>query len=470
MDEPLGRDYAGSMRSLITILVLAVAATPATTQEKSGLDPVLQDDIKQAVARISAETLEVAVRKLVSFGTRHTFSDTQSPSRGIGAARRWLKSRFEEISKETGGRLEISFEEYPVPQGRRRRRRPLPEGAKVVNVVARLPGTEAGRVLIVSGHYDSRASRGSDATSDAPGADDDASGVAVVLEAARVMGGIKPRATVLFVAYDGEEHGLWGSGAHATKLRSDAIRVAAMITNDIVGGVVGSDGKREPNRVRLFSEGNISGPPTESGRARSVNVGSDNDSPSRQLARYMRRRGLCYAPSFDVTLIFRQDRFGRGGDHRSFNRQGFAAVRFTEPHENFAWQHQDVRVEDGKRFGDLPENLGYDFVQRVAQVNVAGLMELALAPAAPRQVRMIRRPAPHTVLRWKAVEAKDLAGYASLYRRTHEPFWTHRRALGKDQTSATMEALNKDDWLFAVEAFDTKGRRSLPVYPRPSSR
>ena len=449
----------------LVVSVLSIAATHA--QQAGDLPPLGQEDIAKAIAKVSTANIEACVQKLVSFGTRHTFSDTESPDRGIGAARRWIKARFEEISKETGGRLRVAFEEYPV----RRRRGGGSEGATVTNVVASLPGTDKKRLLIVSGHYDSIASRSRDAESDAPGADDDASGVAVVLEAARTMGALKPRPTILFIAYDGEEHGLWGATAHAKKLREQGFRVTAMMTNDIVGGVRGTSGQREPNRVRLFSEGVPSGPRTESGRPRRSVVGSDNDAPSRQVARYLRARARLYLPSFDVTLIFRQDRYMRGGDHRAFNREGFPGVRFTEPHENYDWQHQDVREKDGVPYGDLPQNLDYGFVRRVCQVNVAGLMELALAPPSPRQVRMItRRLTPHTDLRWAPVEVPDLAGYAVLYRRTHEPFWTHRVTVPKSRTSVTLEGISKDDFLFGVQAVDTRGRRSLPVYPRPARR
>lgn len=445
------------IRSLPLVLVLC-ALLPA--QVPQAVDP----EIQSAVDKVDAKRIEATVRKLVSFGTRHTNSDTKSEERGIGAARRWLKKHLDTIAEETGGNLKISMERHALPPSRR-----LPQGGEVVNVVATLPGTDPNRYVIMSGHYDSRASRGGDATSDAPGADDDASGTAVVVEAARVLGRAKPRATILFMCVAGEEQGLLGARAHAKLAYDSKRRIEAMFTNDIVGGVVGSSGKRESNRVRLFSEGVPSGPKNDQGRVTRRIVGSDNDASSRQVARYIEARGEAYTPGFDVTLIFRQDRYLRGGDHKAFNDFGFPAVRFTECHENYDWQHQDVRDVDGRKYGDLPDNLDYEFVGRVCRTNVASAAEIAFAPASPRNVRvLIARLTPHTELAWTANTEDDLAGYAVLYRRTHEPQWTHRAVVAKDKTSVVMKGLSKDDWLFAVEAFDTKGRRSVPIYPTPS--
>lgn len=447
-------------------LAFAAAGPPGAAQEPAALEPAADPVIAAAVAAVSAEEIESAVRRLVTFGTRHTFSATEDPARGIGAARRWIHERFSAIAAASGGRLQVSFETHNVPQGPR-----VPKEAEVVNVVATLPGTDPDRFVIVSGHYDSRNSSANDAAGDAPGADDDASGTAVALEAARVLAALKPRATVLFLAVAGEEQGLLGAAGHAKAAREKDHRIEAMLTNDIVGGVIGSSGRRENERVRLFSEGNISGPLNEQRRPAKSIVGSDNDAPSRQLARYLKARGEAAVPGFEVTLIFRQDRYLRGGDHKEFNDQGFAAVRFTEVHENYDRQHQDVRTEDGRGFGDLPDFLDWAFVRRVAQVNVAGLAELALAPASPRQVRVdISQLTPHTDLRWEANAEEDLAGYGILARRTHEPFWTKRFVVAKDRTSAHLENLSKDDWLFAVEAFDAAGHRSLPVYPTPARR
>jgi hypothetical protein len=310
-----------------------------------------------------------------------------------------------------------------------------------------------------------------DPRSDAPGANDDASGTAVALECARVLASEQPRATIVFAAVAGEEQGLVGSEMLAKKLVAGEKDVVFMITNDIVGGVVGSSGRREPNLLRCFSEGVPSGPRNEQGRIGKTVVGSDNDAPSRQVARYLAARAPVYRPGFEVRLIFRQDRYLRGGDHKPFNELGLAAIRLTEPNENYDWQHEDVREEAGRKFGDRLENVDPDYVRAVAQVNVAAILEAALAPASPRQVRMdISKLTPHTTLRWAKNGEPDLAGYAVLFRLTHEPTWTKRRVVSKEATEVTLEGFSKDDWLFAVEAFDERGRRSVPVYPLPARR
>ncbi|RMH03384.1 MAG: M20/M25/M40 family metallo-hydrolase [Planctomycetota bacterium] len=397
--------------------------------------------------------IEADIRRLAAFGTRHTLSDTTSDERGIGAARRWLRDEFQRISDQYhGGRLQVGLEFFDIPPGRR-----VPDGVELANVVATLPGEDPNRLFVISGHYDSRASDPLDATSDAPGANDDASGVAAVLEAARLLGGLRPRATVVFLAVAGEEQGLLGSRAQARKWQAEGRTVEGMMTLDIVGGAKGSSGKFEPWRVRVFSEGVPSaGPPI---------VGSDQDAPSRQLARYLERVGEEAVPGFDLSLIFRQDRYLRGGDHKPFNDLGWAAIRLTEPHENYSQQHQDVRFEEGLQYGDLPEFVDFGFTARVATAVAAALRELAAAPPAPTQVVMDTSGlSPNTVIQWQP--SPGAAGYAVLYRRTHEPTWSYRRVVGSE-TSVTFEGRSKDDWLFAVEAFGPNGERSLPVYPAP---
>jgi len=402
--------------------------------------------------------IEADIRRLAGFGTRHTLSETDSDTRGIGAARRWLQKEFQQISEEGyQGRLQVELVHYQLPAGRR-----LPKGADLVNVVATLPGSDPNRLIVVSGHYDSIPSSPMDATSEAPGANDDASGTAAVLEAARLLAGLQPRATLVFLAVAGEEQGLYGSTAQAKAWKEQGKTVEAMFTMDIVGGVVGQSGKNEPMRLRVFSEG----VPSKGPRV----VGSDNDAPSRQLARYLKRTAEATIPGFELTLIFRQDRYLRGGDHKPFNDQGWAAVRLTEPHENYHWQHQDVRKEEGVQYGDLPDNVDFAYVGRVAQSVSSALQELALAPAAPTGVGVdITQLTPDTTLLWKQGKEEDLAGYAILMRRTEEASWTVRREVGK-VSQVTLEGISKDDWLFAVEAIDKKGNRSLPVYPSPTRR
>ncbi|MSR75722.1 MAG: M28 family peptidase [Planctomycetes bacterium] len=444
------------------ILLLAFVSVLAA----QGRNPSPEFDKK--LAAISAATMEADVRALVAFGTRHTLSSRIDPKHGIGAARDWLLQRLHKIAERSNGRMTVAAQEHSLPAGPR-----VPQGVTIDNVVATLRGSETDRVVIVSGHYDSRASVPMDALSAAPGANDDASGVAVMLQCAEALVDLEPRATVLFVAYSGEEQGLLGSGAHAKQLKEQGVRVTAMLTNDIVGGVVGSSGLRENHLVRLFSEGVPSGPLNERGRPSQIIAGSDNDAPSRQLARTIREHARGRMQDFDVRLIFRQDRYLRGGDHKSFNDQGWPAVRFTEVHENYERQHQDVRDVDGRPFGDLPEALDYAFMTRVAAVNAIAIHELALAPAPPRQVRMLTAVlTTSTELRWEASPESDIGGYAVLMRRTHEPEWdsNERRVVDAGKSSVVIEQRSKDDWLFAVEAIDKAGHRSLPVYPAPAQR
>ena len=406
--------------------------------------------------RPSAERVRADVAQLVFFGTRHTLSDTQSETRGIGAARRWIAAAFERISaQDYGGRLEVTSLPHRVPASTR-----LPGGAEIVNVAAFLRGSDPTRLVVISGHYDSRASAASDATSDAPGANDDASGVAAVLEAARLLHGLEPRATVVFLAVAGEEQGLVGSRAQAEAWQAQQQFVEAFITNDIVGGATGSDGVRDPRTIRVFSEGVPS--------AGTKIVGSDNDAPSRQLARYV--QAVAADPGFGVALqvelVFRQDRYLRGGDHKSFNDLGLAAIRLTESHENFDQQHQDVRSEAGREFGDLEEFVDFDYVARVALLNATALRELALAPRAPTNVRMdTALLSPDTQLYWDA--SPSAARYEIGMRRTSEPSWSRWRDVGAN-TSAVLSGLSKDDWLFGVSAISADGHRSPAVYPAPS--
>ncbi|MCE9592828.1 MAG: M20/M25/M40 family metallo-hydrolase [Planctomycetes bacterium] len=399
--------------------------------------------------------IERDIRSLVACGTRHTLSADRG-TRGIDAARRYLAAEFEKVSAERyGGRLQVRSESHHVAPEKR-----IPDGADVTNVVALLPGRDPTRLVVVSGHYDSMPSDVMDPESDAPGANDDASGVAVVLECARLLGGLEPRATVVFMAVAGEEQSLAGSTAQAKDWKERGWLVEALFTNDIVGGGRGANGRLEPERVRLFSEGVPS--------AGDKIVGSDADAPSRQLARYLEEVGEREVPGFDVDLVFRQDRFLRGGDHKPFNELGFAAVRFTEPNENYDHQHQNVRVEGGRQFGDLPEFVDFAFVERVARVNAAGLRALALAPAPPADVMLdTQKLTPHTRLFWTLGAEGSVAGYRVRMRGTTDARWTKSVDVGL-KSEITLENTSKDDWLFAVEAYDARGATSLPVYPTPS--
>lgn len=440
---------------------------PARADDGGGGPPsgpsVRDGAIAGMLERISAERIRGRVEKLAAFGTRHTLSETEDDLRGIGAARRWIEAEFRRISEENGGRLRVALDRYTQEPTRR-----VAEATDIVNVVATLPGRSVGgeageRLIVVGAHYDSRASDVEDATSDAPGANDDASGVAVVLELAEVMASREFEATVVLVAFAGEEQGLLGSTHLAGELEKAGKRIEAMLTDDIVGNTEGTGGARDNRTVRVFSEGlpALDGPLAARLRA----VGGENDSPSRQLARYVDEAAGQYLDDFDVKLVFRTDRYLRGGDHLPFLARGVPAVRLTEPSENFARQHQDVREECGVRDGDLPEHVDYPYVAQVARVNAAAVASLALAPPAPREVAIeAARLENDTTLQWSPVEADDLAGYEVVWRDTTEPSWTHARFVGV-ATRATLPNLSKDDRHFGVRAVDRSGHRSLVAFP-----
>lgn len=453
-------------RPWLCACLLFASAAPAPAQDVL-TSPRRNPKVEAIVESVSAERIEASVRKLVGFGTRHTLSDPDDPARGIGAARRWIKERFEQVREETGGRLVVETDEFVQPEGGR-----VPRPTALVNVVATLPGTSPaskGRVLVVSGHYDSIPRPLSDAKADAPGANDDASGTAAVLELARVFAKHEFEATVVFLAVAGEEQGLLGSTHWAEKAAKDGLRIEAMLTNDIIGNTEGGNGLKDNRRVRVFSEG-IPSDETEAAARSRRSVGGENDGPSRQLARYVKSVGERYVPNFEVTLVFRRDRYGRGGDHIPFNERGVAAVRFTEPNEDFSRQHERVEVRDGKPYGDVPERVDFDYVARVARVNGATLAALALAPAPPSDARFAAAGQSYdTAIGWKPGDEPDLAGYRVVWRETFQPFWTDSLEIG-DGPRAVLPKISKDDCFFAVQALDRDGNASLPVFVRPPSR
>ncbi|MEU5974499.1 M28 family metallopeptidase [Streptomyces sp. NPDC047315] len=427
---------------------------PATAQRPSR-------ELRTLLAEIDRRRIEATVRALASFGTRHTLSSQDDPHRGIGAARDWIHARLVECASASGGRMTVELQSYvqqPAPR--------VPVPTRITNVVATLRGsTDPDRVHVVSGHYDSRASDVMDAESDAPGADDDASGVAVVLELARVMATRRPAATIVFAAVAGEEQGLYGAAHLAQTYQSAGVDVQAMFTDDIVGSPTADDGTRDPYAVRLFAEGvPTSETPEQAATRRSV--GGENDSPSRQLARFVRDVADNDATGMNVRVVYRRDRYLRGGDHIPFLERGFAACRFTEPAEDYAHQHQDVRVEGGKQYGDLPEFCDFGYVARVAKVNAAALWTLAQAPAAPKGAR-IRTAAltNDTELVWDRGREPDLAGYEVVWRETTAPEWTHVVPV-QDVTRHTVD-LSKDNVFFGVRAVNRAGLRGPVSFPAP---
>ena len=404
------------------------------------------------------------MEKLVGFGTRHTLSDTSSNERGIGASRRWIKSQFEEYAKQSHGRMTVEFQRsYVQPSAR------VPYPAEIVNVVATLSPRDtttasSRRIILVGGHYDSRASDVIDTVSDAPGADDDGSGTALVLELARVLSMYEFDATVVIVCFAGEEQGLLGG----TQLAAFAVKknwnIEAVLNNDIVGGTHGGDGNVESTYVRLFSEAYN---PLDTGSVFQQRnfLGLENDGGSRTLARSVKEIGEKYLPNFGVRLVYRRDRFLRSGDHVPFHQRGFAAVRFTEARENFNHQHQNVRIEKGVEYGDLPKFMDFHYCANIARVNAAAIANLAWSPVSPAKVGIVTSQLEYqTRLKWIKNSEHDLSGYFVRYRETSSPVWQLTEFT--TDTTLTLEVL-KDDFIFGVQSVDKEGNSSLIVVPRP---
>ncbi|MGV9359669.1 M20/M25/M40 family metallo-hydrolase [Amycolatopsis sp. NPDC003731] len=418
-------------------------------------------ELRALLRQVDERRIEATVRRLAAFGTRHTLSAQDDPARGIGAARDWLFAQYQQIAAASGGRLSVELQSYVQPPADR-----IPVPTQITNVVATLRGsTDAGRVYVVSGHYDSRRTDVMDFTGDAPGADDDASGVAVALELARVLSTRQPAATIVFAAVAGEEQGLYGSRFMARQFKAAGTDVQAMFTDDIVGSSRADDGTRAPFTIRLFAEGvPTAETPAEANLRRSI--GGENDSPPRQLARFVKSVAENDATGMTVRVIHRRDRYLRGGDHIGFLEQGYPAARFTEPNEDFAHQHQDVRVESGVQYGDLPEFCDFPFIARVARVNGAALWSLATAPGTPKGVK-IRTAAltNDSELLWDATPGAT--GYEVLWRETTAPDWTHAIGVGPALTAKI--DLSKDNVFFGVRAVGPGGRRSPAAFPVPVS-
>ena len=441
----------GGMKRLLLALALgstgsALAASP----------------IDRIVADIKPERVESHIRKLVSFGTRNSLSDPDSPARGIGAARRWI---HDEMKRCGGDRLEVAFDEHLVESGPR-----IPRPTKIVNVVATLRGAQPAsreRVYVVSGHYDSMPSSPVDGERDAPGANDDASGTAVSIELACVMSRHSFDATIVFMAVAGEEQGLLGSAGFAKNARAKGMNIAGMITNDIVGNTRAPDGKVDRTRLRLFAAGVPAVKELPADVLDALRTGGENDLPTRQLARHIQSAASRHVPGINVEVIWRRDRYLRGGDHFSFLDEGYPAVRFTEPVEDWRHQHQDVRVEDGVRYGDLPEFVDFGYVAQVARVNGAALASLALAPSTPRDVEMeTLKLEADTTMRWTRNPEPDVAGYRIVWRATTAPDWQFSRDVG-DVTRFTLVGVSKDDFSFGLQAYDKDGNVSPAAYPKP---
>lgn len=417
--------------------------------------------IKNMVNEVSASNIESIVRKLVAFETRHSMSDTLSSKTGIGAARNWIKSELESYSRNSGGRLKVEFDTFvQAADGRR-----IASPTIMKNVLGILPGTDPmdDRIFIVSGHYDSRASDVNDSKIVAPGANDDASGTAATMELARVMSKYKFNATIIFVAMVAEEQGLYGAVNLAKRAKAEKWNVAGMITNDIIGNTYAMETGIKDNRsVRVFSEG-VSVTETSEEASRRASTGSENDGKARQFARYVKEVAERYVDQLDVKLIYRRDRYLRGGDHTPFSQQGFAGIRITEMNENFERQHQNVRTENGVSFGDLPDFVDYDYTQKVARMNLAVLANLALAPREPVNVGIVTSGLTNkTELRWQIPQGERPAGYYILMRETSSPVWDKKFFVTDNKAVLNY---SKDNYYFGVQSVDAEGHESQIVIP-----
>lgn len=436
-----------------------IAKTKADVAPKFSRDV----ELKKMLAEFDAKNIERIIRKLVSFGTRNTLSEQDNPTRGIGAARDFLYDEFQKIAATSGGRMTVEKQTFEQAAGGR-----IPQPTKLTNVFATLKGTQAestNRVYVVSGHYDSMCSSPTDAKCDAPGANDDASGTAAVVEMARVMATRQFDATIIFMCVPGEEQGLLGAAYFAEQAKQNKMDIEAMFTNDIIGNTLGGNGVRDTKTVRVFAEGVPSNETQQEANTRR-SVGGENDSAARQLGRFIKEVGERLVPTMKVMLVYRRDRYGRGGDHTPFLERGFAAVRFTEVNENYTQQHQNVRVENGVKYGDLPEFVDFAYIANVARINAASLAQLALAPARPKNAGLVNRLSNDTELRWDANKEPDIAGYEIVWRDTTSAVWTNSLWVG-NVTTYTAKGMSKDNYFFGIRAVDKEGNRSPVSYPRP---
>ncbi len=448
------------MKSISILNILLLFVTINTTFGQVALyDP----EIKKMVSEISSENMEATVKKLVSFGTRHTLSDTKSSTRGIGAAQRWVKSEFDNYAKLSNGRLTSEIDYFTIKADGRR----IKNDSQLGNVMATLKGTDAtdDRVLIISGHLDSRATDVMDSIIDAPGANDDGSGVAAMMELAKIMCKREFPYTIIFVAVVGEEQGLYGAKHLADKAKDQNWNIIAMINNDMIGNSLSSGTQlRDNTQVRVFSE-TIPYLETEAEAKIRKSTNRDNDSPSRQLARYIKSVTNQYVEQLDIKLVYRNDRFLRGGDHTPFSQNGFTAVRFCEMNENFDHQHQTVRKENNIQYGDLPEFMDFEYMKKVACSNLATLSNLAWSPKAPKNVGIeVKEVTNFSVLNWNKPEGKPIYGYNILIRETSSPIW--EKSIFVKDTKAEIP-YSKDNYFFAVQSVDELGHSSLPVFPVP---
>lgn len=423
-----------------------------------------QMDLYNIIDEVSAERIEADVKKLAGFGTRNTFSDTISDTRGIGAARRWIKAEFDKISAECGGCLEVFYQRDLVTTDMGSR---VPKDAYVVNVVAIQRGSKnPNSMVIMSGDIDSRASDTMDYTTDAPGANDNASGMAGTIEAARVLSKRKFSNSIVYAGLSGEEQGLFGGKGLADYAKKKQWDIIGVLNNDMIGNIKGVDGVINNREFRIFSEPTD---PTETDRQRAGRrfYGGEVDGISRQLARYVFKSVNTYMPEMQPMMVYRLDRFGRGGHHRPFNDLGFAGIRIMEAHENYTQQHQDIRTENGIAYGDVVEHVNFPYAKKLTAVNAINLAQLAHAPTRPKNVKIGGIVEPSAKLKWDA--HPDAVGYKIYWRDTTSPTWDNSKYVG-DVTEFTLEGIVIDNYFFGVAAVGKNGMESIVSFPSGISR
>ncbi len=438
---------------------LSLIFFPLSLFSQSVQDVRSDQRIYEIINDVSAERIEKDITTLAGFGTRHTLSDTVSQTRGIGAARRWIKAEFDAISKECNGCLEVFYQKNFIKEGTGRR---ITKDVWVVNVVAIQRGTKyPDRYVVMSGDIDSRVSDANDYTSDSPGANDNATGMAGAIEAARVLSKYKFENSIIYTGLSGEEQGLFGGQGLAEYAKDKEWNLIGVINNDMIGNIKGVDGVINNREFRIFSE---PVPPTETERQRRARrfYGGEVDGISRQLARYVHRMTKTFMPEMDPRMVYRLDRFGRGGHHRPFNDLGFAGIRIMEAHENYTQQHQDIRVEDGIAYGDVLEHVDFDYAKKLTAVNAICLAGLAWAPPAPEEVSIGGIVEPSARLKWSAVEGA--VGYRVYWRDTTSPTWDNSRFVS-GVTSVVLEGIVLDNYFFGVSAVSASGHESPVVFP-----
>ncbi len=445
------------LKKIVLLILVFGASNQLFAQTIIARDPAIEAMVQQ----VSADSLKSYIASMVAFGTRNTLSTQTSRTRGIGAARNWVLGKFSQFAKASGGRL-TSFIDTTTLQPDKKR---IDTVTVLGNVVATLKGTDPNdkRVFVISGHLDNMRSSVMDRLGDAPGANDDASGVAAVLECARIMSKGNFAATIIFVAVSGEEQGLLGANFMADKALSENVQIEAVLNNDIMGSNNSSETNIIGNtKVRVFSEG-LPAFETEKNAKTIRQLGLENDGKSRQLARYVKETGERYVDNLEIVMIYRNDRFLRGGDHTPFVENGFAAVRFTEMNENYYHQHQDVRLENGIQYGDLLEFMDFEYLRKNTALNLSSLANLAKAPAMPQEVKIdVKKLGNNSLLYWKAPASGTVKGYYVMMRETTSAVWQR-----KIFTTATQLQVpySKDNYFFAVQSVNAEGNESLPVVP-----